>query len=393
VLAVCFGHLACGQTAHEAPPEAGSGGQALGDAAGGHVVGDGDGDGGTSSGSGGRSGGSTGGRDGGASGGQGTGGVPTLCPAIPAVCVPGVEGCSDRGETYLCTECGQMELQGQDCARLITSDKEAGFICIIRAEDELICVGAAAEWSEELTFPMQLPGFAVQLRLPDDSTHATQDLAYCFIDDAGAIHCVDASTQGALTAPSGSDCTDLSITDGPAVCGLCAGTLTCAGNLGSLSLDELNVADAQAIGLSDTTQLIWLDSAGEIHGRFEEEVHLSGTYTSFFLDDDARVCGIEPDGDLVCAVGDASATVEVPGPFLRGSAGSNDLRCAVTVSGAVSCFAISDAHLTPSFSPEGSVFMDVAVSMDRACALTQRGSVVCWDREGLLDEWTERMNP
>lgn len=376
VLAIGLGTLACGQSTTEDPMLGGTGGQTVDGATGGQASSGGTGG---SSSAGGAGGTSAGGSDNAATGGSGSGGEPPLCPAIVPVCEPGSEGCSHRGETYLCTECGQMDLQGQACTRLITADKEAGLICVIHGEDELSCVGGATEWSEALEFPVPLPGFATKLSLPDDSTGSTQAIAYCFIDETQAIGC----TEG-LTAPGSGACTDVAVTDGPTVCSVCDGTLVC-------SRDDVNVPDVTAVVASDSAY-IWLNAAGKLHWSVLDEPVLPGTFSSFFVDDNQTPCGIEPGGELVCAREGSDETVGLSGPFVQGSAGSAGLRCAVAESGELSCFVFDEDGLAPSFSPVGT-FTQVAVSIDRACALTQVGEVVCWDTEGLLDDWTERLNP
>jgi len=383
--------LACGQV--QPPGSAdGAGGQNPGGGgpAGGTTSSGGVSPSGGESSSGGSESGGTGG-DASALGGQGSGGDGTLCPGIVPECEPHEVGCSQRGETYTCSECGEIELQGEACVRLLASDKEMGVVCTVRGEDELKCAGGDETWSPELDYPTQLAEFIVALRLPDDTSSTGEPLAVCWIDEQGSIGCIE--SQGlafAVGALGGTDCTDFAVSDSSIACPLCAGQLSCTGP----SSGDLSVDDVRQVALSDTNAF-WLTGEGEIYYQFEPEEgpFLPGNYSFLFVDDNVTPCGIRDDGDLVCASwSEEGATYELAGDFVTGSGGAGDRRCVIDASGTLSCFAIVDGEFQPIFSPPGGDFVEVAVSLNKSCALSRAGAVVCWNEDGLLDEFAAKLN-
>lgn len=382
--------VACGQV--QPPGSAdGAGGQNTGGggpAGGTTASGGGSQSGGESSSGGSESGGSSGGDS--ALGGQGSGGDGTICPGIVPQCEPGLAGCSERGETYTCSECGVIQLQGEACVRLLTSDKEMGTVCTVRGEKELQCAGGDATWSPELDYPTELEEFIVALRLPDDTSSSGEPLAVCYIDEQGSIGCVESQAlEFAASALGGSGCTDFALSDMSIACRLCEGHLNCEGQ----GTAGLSADDVLQVAISDTNAF-WLTTGGEIHYHVEpDEPFLPGKYSFLFVDDNLTPCGIRDDGDLVCASWSEDGTnYELAGDFVTGSGGAGDRRCVIDAGGTLSCFAIVDGEFQPIFSPPSGDFVEVAVSQNKSCALTRAGAVVCWNEEGLLDEFAAKLN-
>jgi len=384
--------LACGETINDGG--SGAGGHGAGGLATGGTLGSGAAapSGGTSASGGAQASGGSGGQSassgGQGSGGQGSGGESPLCPGVVPECEPGVQGCSERGETYLCTECGAMDLQGESCVRLLVSDKELGQVCAVRGETELLCAGGPLDWNTELEFPLALAEFPSVFRLPDDAS-TLSGLGYCWIDEGGDLGC-----SADLTVPAGSDCTDLALSDSwntgsLGTCTLCAGQLDC-----TTGTSELSVEDVAQVALSDTTPF-WLTSDGSIHDPYGEEPVLTGSYSSLIAHDNGLPCGIRDDGALVCGVyatgSDPAQQLVLEGDFVRGSASLLGV-CVIDTSGAVSCFSLEGESFEPAFSPEGNEFVEVALTNAKACGLTRAGVVVCWDGEGLLDEFSAKLN-
>jgi len=304
-----------------------------------------------------------------------------ICPGIVAECEPGSAGCDDRGETYTCSACGQMEPSGEQCARLLASDKEVGLFCVVRGERDLVCGGTPVEFRDDLVFPMELDHVVRQLRLPDDATSFADPTTHCFIDDDGSVGCTAPELVPVGTAP----CSDVSITDGHVVCTVCNGELQCPNR-------DLVVDDVKAVIGSDAMPF-WLDDAGEIHWPITEEPFVSGTYVSFFMDDNQVPCGIEADGDFGCAPDAAGgAAIEVAGPFVRGTAAGLHYLCAITPQGTIDCFQLEDGAKAPRYSPPGDGFTQIASSQLRFCALDALGSVTCWDHVGLLEDLSQQLN-
>lgn len=270
-------------------------------------------------------------------------------------------------------------LQGTDCARLLASDKEGGLVCVVRGERQLVCAGGPAGWSPELEFPVELPAFATKLSLPDDSTTSTTEIAYCAISNDESLFC----TAG-IAPLGGTECTDVAVSDGPSACSICGGTLECP---------DLSVPGVEQVVLVDYLPH-WLDSQGEVHWSIASEPILPGHYVFLFLDDFQTPCGIEDDGDLICAL-DAGGTgnvVEVPGPFVDGAGQAGGARCAISPTGSATCFAIGDGDTVPIFAPPQTDLTRLVATQNAFCALTRAGAVVCWNSEGPLPDLSDPLN-
>jgi len=344
---------------------------------------------GESGGSVGESGGSGSGGEDNASGGQGTGGDGTICPGIVPECEPHGFGCSERGESYTCSECGVIELQGTACVRLLASDKEMGTVCTVRGEKELKCAGGDEEWSPTLDYPLEVEEFPTAFRLADDTSSTGQPLAFCSIDEAGSIGCTEHDYLAFETnGLGGTDCTDVALSDIPVACTLCAGHLACEGG----GLVDISIDDVMQVAISDLNAF-WLTSAGEIYYGYQPDAPvLPGTYSFLFVDDNITPCGIRDDGDLVCGSWDEEGTTyELAGDFVRGS-GVSSRTCVIGVDGTLTCVSLVEGAFEPIFSPPGSDFVEVAVSSTKSCALTRAGVVVCWNEEGLMDEFAAKLN-
>jgi len=379
--------VACGQVAPSESHDGYPGGGAP--AGGGESSSGGSESGGESSSGGSESGGSGSGGEDTASGGQGTGGDGTFCPGIVPECEPYVVGCSELGETYACSECGVIELQGEACVRLLAADKEIGTVCTVLGEKELRCAGGDEEWSPTLDYPIELEEFPTAFRLADDTSATGQPLAFCWIDGAGAIGCTEHEYLALEThGLGGTDCTDVALSDVPVVCTLCDGHLACQGG----GLVDISIDDVLQVAISDVNAF-WLTSAGEIfYGYQPDAPFLPGTYSFLFVDDNLTPCGIRDDGALVCGSWDeAGATHELAGDFVTGS-GVSSRTCVIGVDGTLTCVSLVDGAFEPIFSPSGSDFTEVAVSSTKSCALTRAGAVVCWNEEGLMDEFAAKLN-
>ena len=270
-------------------------------------------------------------------------------------------------------------LDGTDCVRLLTSDKEGGLVCVVRGERQLVCAGGFVTWSQTLEFPIELPAFPTKVSLPDDSTGTGPEIAFCAINEEGGLFC-----SAGITPLGGTDCSDVSLSDASRACSICQGTLECPNLSAVASTKQVVVVDGSAF---------WLDDEGEVHWPFSPEPVLPGKFVFFFLDDFQVPCGIREDGDLICAL-DSGATdfVTVPGPFVDGAGLIGDARCMIDPGGRATCFTIEDGDVVPAFAPSDADFTHVTGTQGTFCALTQRGTVVCWNGEGLLPEISDPLN-
>jgi hypothetical protein len=316
-----------------------------------------------------------------ATGGLGVGGqLP--CPPVEPVCEPLQEGCSSRGEKYVCSACGQEQPQGESCGRLLVSDKEGGLTCVVRGESSLSCAGGNTVWSENLNFPVELPEFPTLLVLPDDTGRVTSNelLQYCWLTEQGEVGCT-ADYQ----APNRDNCTDVAISDGQ-LCSICSGIFSCEGG-------DTSAIPAREVEMSDSFAL-WLSTEGDAYGGLSPlgDTTFPGQYEDLFLDGSSTPCGLTADGALVCSVGNPDGTTyRLAGEFSVGSM-ENGRICLIEKSGAARCVSLLDGQYVPIFGPSGDDFTWVVTNHNHSCALTKTGEVVCWDNEGLREDVSEGLN-
>lgn len=90
----------------------------------------------------------------------------------------------------------------------------------------------------------------------------------------------------------------------------------------------------------------------------------------------AGLCGLRPDGTLVCWGGEWDRIPSPPGRFGQVSVGGVGL-CALTAEGALSCWG---RRLEPRPTP-GGTFAAVSVGDSHTCAIDGEGAVHCWGRD------------
>lgn len=284
------------------------------------------------------------------------------CPGIVRSCTPGESLCDPAlGVTATCDECGVVrpDQDGQLCARLIASDKESNYVCIVRGATELQCLPPSG-----LVERGVVPAETREIFIRDDAA-----------SNGGAAVCEEVSVAAHSCFPT---CSKVSLGDGGG-CAICSGALNCKGNV---ILPAIHADPVIDIAVTDGS----LFSLGADGVRVND---LSPRLPDFWQGA-PRQMGVDHQwGGCVISTLDEMACWESLGQPFVPSAWKGFRKwlpmtlpraCMVDTEGRAGCGDVFVGTGPPLF--DGPNVVDLVASASLACALTREGRVLCWNAQG-----------
>lgn len=279
--------------------------------------------------------------------------------------------CDELGQLQRCDECLQHQPTGQECLRLLTIDRESGMMCAVRGADALVCVAGEYDWTEPRWGTFPLPEAPVDFSLGENTPTGDELPASCWINLAGELKChLDPDEVLAV------DCAQVEVGSLPDKAAFCGGTW-----VSDLPLPDPGSVDS--FTLSDVV-VVWLDDAGHLHSSFPDDTLPAGSFVDVVLSDLNALCAIRSDGTLVCVDDERTGPFEATGDFVQVGGSGDNVKCALAANGTISCFAMDETGFSAAYSPPGDTFVSVVSGRNESCALTQAGTAVCWNEEGLV---------
>jgi hypothetical protein len=290
------------------------------------------------------------------------------CAGVEPSCAPGEPICDPiLGVTATCGECGEPRPNedATPCIRLIASDKESNYVCVVRGATELQCW---PNWSN--TAPGVVSAQTREVLLPDDGASLPQGelMAPCVRTGVSAYSCF----------PGAENLSRVAIGDSGA-CALGNGKLFCGQGIVMPAALPDPIVD---ISITDNN-LVVLGATGVAIN--DQPPHLpdfwQGTPRQVRVDHELSGCMFSTLNEMACWTG--------PGLPLRPSAWTGFRKwipmtmpqaCVLDARGRVGCGNVLEDAAPVLFDVERAV--DLVASASLACALTREGRVLCWNAQG-----------
>jgi hypothetical protein len=261
--------------------------------------------------------------------------------------------------------------EGEECIRLLSTDKEGSAVCVVQGETEMTCFPLYdLEDDSFAVHRITLPTGVSRIILQDDSSSVWSNTpAFCALTESGDLHCADQG-QPLLKREDVTNCSDVAVTDGNAVCAICDGQLTCPELFEEENGSSIDAADAQFYSLRED---------GIHHGGYNK-LTVPGQFQSFTLDQEAAICTIDTAGEARCSAYPYEEHVMLKGIFSSITTGNYPNVCALKPGGGAECWNLEIDELIP---VPAELWTDISSTSGGSCGLSIDGRVRCWDHNGL----------
>lgn len=290
------------------------------------------------------------------------------CAGVEPVCAPGEPICDPvLGVTATCSECGEPRPNDDatPCIRLIASDKESNYVCVVRGATELQCW---PNWRN--VEPGVVSAETREVLLPDDGASEPQGyfMNPCVRTDVGVYSCL----------PGAENVSRIAVGDS-GVCALGNGKLFCEQGIlvppaVSDPIIDISIADNSLAALGATGVAM-----NDLPPRLPD--FWQGTPRQVRVDHELDGCIFSTLNEMACWTDPREPLLPSSWTgFRKWIPMTMPLACILDSEERVACGNVfDDASPTPL---EAANVVDLVASASLVCALTREGRVLCWNAQG-----------